>query len=125
MTAVPDDVTATHLTEVLLDSVDDPCHFAAIQLLAEHGVWLNRAPIRACIDWEPEDDEYSDGATVRWSDIAALTEDGVGPATGSEVAVLAVAHSIAVGPLNEAATRCDNRNWALIVRAILSVRSGG
>lgn len=122
MSAVPDHVTATSLASVLLDSTDDTAEYAAIRLLADHGVWLARPSVRGCVTWEEADDEYPADAVIRWADVAALTKDTVGPATGSEVAVLGVALALAAGALNEAVIRCDHHNWALIVEAITTAR---
>jgi hypothetical protein len=128
MSAVPEHVTAATLAEVLLADAIDPCIQAAVGLLAVHngyGRWLADSGFRAsCVVWgEPDDENPTPGAHIVWRAVLEFLQLGPGPASGSEVAVLEVAYSIARGALCSAANRCDRQNWAAIVAAVISIRS--
>jgi hypothetical protein len=124
--AVPEHVTYAELAAALrAGSEGDYARLAAVKLLIEHhsggrhGHWLGREPFRALVAWYPADDVYPDAASVDWSAVRELlaTSEGLHD-TGSERAVLGVAVELAIGPLYEAASSCDEFNRRVIVEAI-------
>jgi hypothetical protein len=132
MTAVPEHVTYAELAAALrAGSEGDYARLAAVQLLIEHhsggrhGHWLGREPFRARVAWYPADDVFPAAASVNWQAVAVLgaTSEGLYD-TGSERAVLGVACSLAIGPLYEAASSCDEHNRRLISAAVDQAMGG-
>jgi hypothetical protein len=124
--AVPESVTYAELAAALRAGAEgDYARLAAVELLIEHhsggrhGYWLGREPFRARVAWYPADDVHPATASVDWSAVERLLATGEGLIdTGSERAVLGVACSLAVGPLYEAASSCDEHNRRVIVGAV-------
>jgi hypothetical protein len=124
--AVPEHVTYAALAAALrAGSEGDYARLAAVDLLIEHhsggrhGHWLGREPFRRLVAWYPADEVYPAAASVDWSAVRELLATGEGLFdTGSERAVLGVACSLAIGPLYEAASSCDEHNRRLIVDAV-------
>jgi hypothetical protein len=125
--AVPPGTTVDELAAALRLGAegDTAARLAAVELLIEHyaggvhGYWLGREPFRARVAWYPADDVYPVTASVDWHAVAELLATGEGlHDTGSERAVLRVAVALAIGPLYEAASSCDEHNRRLIVDAV-------
>lgn len=127
--AVPDGTTVDELAAALrLGAEGDRAREAAVELLIEHhsagrpGHWLRRDPFRQRVRWYPADDVYPAAAAVDWAaveELLASLASGEGLYdSGSERAVLAVAVSLARGPLAHAASSCDERNRTVVARAV-------
>lgn len=121
--AVPPGTTVEQLAAALRAYADMQPERAAVELLIGHNEgdahWLWREPFRACVSWFPADDEGPAMAEVDWRSVAELRAyRQVLPDSGSERAVLAVAVSLASGPLADAATSCDLHNRLLIEDAV-------
>jgi hypothetical protein len=116
--AVPPGVSVDELADALRRGAEgDRACEAAVELLAGHRHWLRREPFRALVAWCPADDVYPAAAAVGWPAIEQLLASGL-PDTGAERAVLGVAVSLAIGPLYEAASSCDEHNRRLIAAAV-------
>lgn len=117
-----DDLTHDQLVQALRNSAAG-CSTteAAIELLIEHnrssGHWLRREPFRRNIHIEQDGPKlYGD---VHWNRIKKIADLRIGlPDTDSEVGVLRVAASLAVGDLGHAMNSCDPRNRELISNAV-------
>jgi hypothetical protein len=131
--AVPESTTYTELAAALRHGAEgDYARLAAVELLIEHhsggrhGHWLARGPFRERVDWYPADDVFPAAAGVDWPAVRELLASGEGLTdTGSDRAVLEVACSLAVGPLYEAASSCDEHNRRLIVDALARAFGAG
>lgn len=119
----PADVAFEQLVAALRRYLSGMPEDAATQLLIEHGRWIRGSELRGCIEWFAATDDNPECAWIVWPDVAALLAEGL-PASGSEKAILAVAVSIASGPVWEAAVSCDDRNWRLVLAAITAARDG-
>lgn len=123
--AVPEGTTVEQLAAALRAYADVQPERAAIELLIGHnrdGHWLSRRPFRRRVSWFPADDETDEPmAEVDWDALKVKVNERREELvdTGSEVAVLAVACSIARGALEQSATSCDVHNRGLIAVAVV------
>jgi hypothetical protein len=89
--------------------------YAAVDLLANHAVWLHRA------DFAPFIHRGEPTAAIRWRAAHTALQRGQLPCSGSEANVLRISASLAVGipiSLRHVLGCLDHRNIAHVVRAI-------
>lgn len=98
---------------------------AAVNLLIDHGEWLDRDEFRACFidtQWsDPDDPTGVDVAAVRWIDAVAALNARELPCSTSEAHMLRIAASIGAGipvDLHTCLGNLDGRNLRLVLAAI-------
>ncbi|MEW9556372.1 hypothetical protein [Nonomuraea sp. NPDC050783] len=95
---------------------------AAVELLIQHGVWLNRPEFRRyAIDYVTATYNRVPYAVIDWQSAHAALVRGRMPCSGSEAAVLRIALSIADGlpvELGPSITYLDATNLARVLAAI-------
>lgn len=120
----PDRLTLAELVTRLRAWADTGTSRAAVELLVSHGVWLQRDTFLAHIQLTNCWLTGASMAEVDWRAIAPLIDAGTfGPASRSELAVLAVACSIGGGTrvdLRDALLVCDRADVRLIADAVLA-----
>ncbi|MFV2194781.1 hypothetical protein [Nocardiopsis sp. LOL_012] len=100
---------------------------AAVNLLIDHDVWLRRPDFRSrCVVQIPDSDLYEPDrpiAYIDWEQVCRALAERSLPASGSEVAVLRVAASLADGrpvSLRESLTGMDATTTAAVAAALVA-----
>lgn len=106
---------------LLLDATGDRLATAAIELLINHAMWLNRRDFRRHINVNQDPDGTDFYARIDWHTVAAMLDNGELPCSSSEHAILRIALSIA-GPhpvvLSDMLRRLDETNARHVGHAI-------
>ena len=95
--------------------------FAAVDLIANHAVWLHRPDFAPFIQRGHYHATGQPMATIRWRAAHTALQRGQLPCAGSETNVLRIAASLAAGipiSLRHVLGSLDHRNIAHVIRAI-------
>jgi hypothetical protein len=95
--------------------------YAAVELIANHRVWLRRADFAPFIQRGRYHATGEPMATIRWRAAHTALQRGQLPCSGSEANVLRIAASLGAGipvSLRHVLGNLDHRNIAHVVRAI-------